>query len=52
MLSAVYAQTGRIEDALRVARRGLQIAADRHDNDLMAEFDKSIKAYEAAMPKR
>jgi tetratricopeptide (TPR) repeat protein len=52
MLSAVYAQTGRIEDALRVARRGLQIATDRHDSDLMAALEKSIKAYEAALPKR
>ena len=52
MLSAVYAQTGRIEDALRVARRGLQIATDRHESDLIAEFEKSIKAYEAALPKR
>jgi hypothetical protein len=48
----VYAQTGRIEDALRVARRGLQIATDRHESDLIAEFEKSIKAYEAALPKR
>jgi tetratricopeptide (TPR) repeat protein len=52
MLSAVYAQTGRIEDALRVARRGLQIATDRHDADLVAALEKSIKAYEAALPKR
>jgi tetratricopeptide (TPR) repeat protein len=52
MLSAVYAQTGRIEDALRVARRGLQIASDRHESDLIAEFERSIKAYEAALPKR
>ena len=42
MLSAVYAQTGRIEDALRVARRGLQIASDRHERDLIAEFERSI----------
>jgi len=52
MLSAVYAQTGRMEDALRVARRGMQIATDRHDNELMAALEKSIKAYEAALPKR
>jgi len=52
MLSAVYAQTGRIEDALRVARRGLQIANERYDADLVAALEKSIKAYEAAMPKR
>jgi tetratricopeptide (TPR) repeat protein len=52
MLSAVYAQTGRIEDALRTARRGLQIATERHDNDLMAALEKSVKAYEAALQKR
>jgi Flp pilus assembly protein TadD len=52
MLSAVYARTGRMEDALRVARRGLQIATERHDNDLMAALEKSIKAYEAALAKR
>jgi Flp pilus assembly protein TadD len=52
MLSAVYAQTGRIEDALRTARRGLQIATERHDNDLMAALEKSVKAYESALQKR
>jgi len=52
MLSAVYAQTGRVEDALLVARRGLQIATERHDADLMAALEKSIQAYQAALPKR
>lgn len=52
ILSSVYAQTGRMEDALQTARRGLQIATDRHDNDLMAALEKSIKAYEAALQKR
>jgi 20S proteasome alpha/beta subunit len=52
ILSSVYAQTGRLEDALQTARRGLQIATDRHDNDLMAALEKSIKAYDAALQKR
>jgi Flp pilus assembly protein TadD len=52
MLSSVYAQTGRLEDAVRTARRGLEIATGRHDNDLMAALEKSIKAYEAALAKR
>jgi Flp pilus assembly protein TadD len=52
MLSAIYAQTGRLEDALRTARRAMQIAAERHDNDVMAALEKSVKAYEAALQKR
>jgi Flp pilus assembly protein TadD len=52
MLSAVYAQTGRMEDALKTARRAMQIATERHDNDLMAALEKSVKAYEAALEKR
>jgi tetratricopeptide (TPR) repeat protein len=52
MLSAVYAQAGRMEDALRTARRGLQIATDRHDSDLITALEQSIKAYEASLPKR
>lgn len=51
MLSAVYAQTGRIEDALRTARRALEIATARQDANLISALEKSIKSYEAALPK-
>ena len=52
MLSSLYAQTGRIEDALRVARRAREIALSRNDTNLVGALDKSIRAYEAALPGR
>ena len=52
MLSAVYAQSGRVEDALRTARRALEIAKAGDDAQLVSALEEAIGAYQAALEKR
>ena len=47
-LSSVYASAGRLDDALRTARRGLALATERNDKDLVEAFNSSIALYEKA----
>ena len=48
MLAAVYAQAGRITDALFTARKALEIARQRNQDELVSALTSSIANYEAA----
>lgn len=50
MLAAVYAQVGRLKEALETARRALAAARQRHQEDLVQSLSGSIAAYESARP--
>jgi tetratricopeptide (TPR) repeat protein len=51
MLAAIYYETGRYPEAVRAARRALEIAVQQHNQDLAAELNARISIYEAAAPK-
>jgi tetratricopeptide (TPR) repeat protein len=46
-LAAVYAQLGRVNEAVQTAQRALSIATQRNDRDLIPALNSSIAAYEA-----
>jgi uncharacterized protein HemY len=48
MLAAVYAQVGRLHDALETARKALRIARDRNEQDLVQALSASVARYESA----
>ncbi len=48
MLAAVYAQVGRIADAVATARKALQTARDHNQQDLIEALAASVSRYEAA----
>jgi len=48
MLAAAYAQVGRLNDAIAAARKALQIAEERNQQDLVRALTESIASYEAA----
>ncbi|MGO9239410.1 MAG: tetratricopeptide repeat protein [Bryobacteraceae bacterium] len=48
VLSSVYARVGRFGDALKAAQQGLALADQRHDQDLIQAFQRSIALYEKA----
>ena len=50
MLAAVYAQVGRLNDALVTARKALQVARERDSQDLVRALSASVASYEAAQP--
>ncbi len=47
MLAAMYGETGRLAEAAITARRALQIAIERNDQDLAAKLQARIADYEA-----
>jgi tetratricopeptide (TPR) repeat protein len=47
MLAAVYAQVGRLKDALEAAQKALRTAKDRKQTDLVRALTASIASYEA-----
>jgi Flp pilus assembly protein TadD len=48
MLAAVYAQVGRLSDALDMARKALQVARERNQEELVRALSGSVASYEAA----
>ncbi len=46
MLAATYSDTGRYSEAVEVARHGLDLARQRHDDVLAARFTASLSRYE------
>ncbi len=46
MLAATYSDTGRNSEAVEVARRGLELARQRHDEGLAARLMASLARYE------
>jgi tetratricopeptide (TPR) repeat protein len=50
MLAAVYAQVGRLGDALETARKALQVARERNQEELVRALSGSVASYEAARP--
>jgi len=50
MLAAMYSEVGRFYEALRPARRALEIATKQNNQDLAAELRARISAYEAMLP--
>jgi tetratricopeptide (TPR) repeat protein len=46
MLAATYSDTGRNAEAVEVARRGLELARQRHDEGLAARLTASLARYE------
>jgi Flp pilus assembly protein TadD len=50
MLAAVYAQVGRLADALETARKALQVARERNQEELVRALSGSVASYEAARP--
>ncbi|MGA3179360.1 MAG: tetratricopeptide repeat protein [Verrucomicrobiota bacterium] len=51
-LAAAYAESGRYGEAAATARRALELAAARTNDDLTAKLPKEIKLYEAGAPVR
>ncbi len=49
MLAAVYAQVGRLSDALGAARHALQAARERNQPDLVRTLTGSVATYKAAL---
>ena len=49
MLAAMYAETGKLAEAVTTARRALEIATQRNDQDLTAKLQARIADYEARM---
>ena len=49
MLAAVYAQVGRLSDAIATAREALRAAEERNRQDLVRALTASIARYEAAL---
>ena len=49
MLAAVYAQVGRLSDALATARKALQVARERNQQELVRTLNGSVASYEAAL---
>ena len=50
LLSRLYAETGRMTEALRTARQALALAAQRNDRDLVQELNEMVAAYQAPGP--
>jgi tetratricopeptide (TPR) repeat protein len=48
MLAAVYAQVGRLADALATARNALRVARERDQPELVRALSASVASYEAA----
>jgi hypothetical protein len=48
MLAAVYAQVGRLGDALETARKALRVARERNQQELVRALSGSVASYEAA----
>jgi tetratricopeptide (TPR) repeat protein len=48
MLAAVYAQVGRMGDALETARKALRVARERNQQELVRALSGSVASYEAA----
>jgi len=46
MLAATYSDTGRNSEAVEIARRGLELARQRHDEGLAARLTASLARYE------
>ena len=51
-LAAAYAEAGRYDDAVAMARSALELATEQKSADLTAELPKEIKLYEANTPMR
>ncbi len=51
-LSAAYAEAGRFPDALRSARRGLEIALSQGLQDLAQDLQSRLRAYQIGLPIR
>jgi tetratricopeptide (TPR) repeat protein len=51
-LAAAYAETGRFDEAIRTARRALQLARDQNDTDLANEIETDIGLYRDHTPLR
>ena len=49
MLAAVYAQVGRLSDALETARKARQVAQQRNQQELVRVLNGSVASYEAAL---
>ena len=49
MLAAVYAQVGRLSDALGTARKARQVAQERNQAELVRTLNGSVASYEAAL---
>jgi tetratricopeptide (TPR) repeat protein len=49
MLAAVYAQVGRLNDALETARTALRVARQRNLQELAQALSASVASYEAAL---
>jgi hypothetical protein len=50
MLAAVYAQVGRLNDALGTARKARDVAQERNQQELVRTLNGSVASYEAARP--
>ena len=48
LLGRLYAETGRMPDALRTARQALSIATQRNDRELVQELNEMIAAYQSS----
>ena len=49
MLAAVYAQVGRLNDALGTARKARDVAQERNQQELVRTLNGSVASYEAAL---
>ncbi len=47
ILAAMYAETGRFQDAVETARRGLNAANEQHNSRMAASLQSSLERYEA-----
>ena len=47
MLAAMYAETGRYQDAVTAARRALDLANQQHNDALAASLKSSLERYES-----
>ncbi len=48
LLGSLYAKTGRLAEAVKVARQALAIATQMNDRELMTELNSDLAAYESA----
>jgi Flp pilus assembly protein TadD len=47
LLARVYAQVGRIPDAVRIARQALSLATQRNDREMIDEFQSLLTSFGA-----
>jgi hypothetical protein len=51
-LAAAYASAGRFDDAMKTARRALDIAKARNQTDLVSDIQNHAELYKAGQPYR